>query len=190
MARQLTDKQRLWVEAYLETWNATEAARRACYNGSDETLASIGSENLRKPKIRAEIEERLSEAAMSANEVLARLAQQARADISEFVHRIAGSRHNFLLDLEALESHGHLVKEIRYTKDGPVLKLHNSQRALELLAKHHALLTDKIKVEDWRTEVVGLLRSGALTPEEVKNELGSDLAAELFESAGVPVGQS
>lgn len=156
MARQLTDKQRLWVEAYLETWNATEAAKQAGYNGSYDTIRAIGSQNLSKSHLKAAIEERLTEAAMSANEVLARIARIARGEFGQGFSITTG---------EML-------------------------RALELLAKHHALLTDKIKVEDWRTEVVGLLRSGALTPEEVKNELGSDLAAELFESAGVPVGQS
>jgi phage terminase small subunit len=53
---QLTLKQRRFVRAYLETGNATESARRAGYAGSDETLAVVGSENLRKPGIAAALE--------------------------------------------------------------------------------------------------------------------------------------
>ena len=72
----LTTKQKAFVEAYLETFNGTQAARRAKYKGDDNTLAVVAYENLRKPKIREAIDDRLSEMAMSANEVLARLARQ------------------------------------------------------------------------------------------------------------------
>jgi phage terminase small subunit len=79
----LTDKERLFVEHYLACWNATEAARRAGY--SQRSARSIGSENLTKPNIRTRIEERLSEAAMGANEVLARLAEHARGSMGDFL---------------------------------------------------------------------------------------------------------
>lgn len=52
----LTLKQRRFLRAYLETGNATEAARQAGYKGSDDTLAALGSRNLRKPAIAAAIE--------------------------------------------------------------------------------------------------------------------------------------
>ena len=75
MAKKLTLKQRAFVEAYLDSWNATRAARRAGYRGNSRTLANIGWENIRKHKISAEIERRISEMAMSADEVLLRLGQ-------------------------------------------------------------------------------------------------------------------
>lgn len=56
MPRPLTLKQRRWVRAYLETGNATEAARRAGYEGNDETLQAIGKENLHKPATKAAID--------------------------------------------------------------------------------------------------------------------------------------
>lgn len=68
--RGLTTKQRLFVEAYLATNNATEAARRAKYKGNDETLASVGKENLRKPQIAALINQRVESAIITADEVL------------------------------------------------------------------------------------------------------------------------
>ena len=46
----LTAKQKLFAEAYVACLNATEAARRAGYKGSDNTLAVTGHDNLRKPK--------------------------------------------------------------------------------------------------------------------------------------------
>ena len=47
----LTIKQQTFVAEYLKTGNATEAARRAGYKGNDNTLAQVGNENLRKPKV-------------------------------------------------------------------------------------------------------------------------------------------
>jgi phage terminase small subunit len=82
----LTTKQRLFVESYLSNgFNATEAARMAGYKGSENTLSSVGYENLRKPEIAALVSERMNEAAMSANEVLARLSAIARGNLEDVV---------------------------------------------------------------------------------------------------------
>lgn len=55
--RRLTAKQLAFINAYMgeANGNATEAARLAGYKGSDETLAVVGYENLRKPNIAEEI---------------------------------------------------------------------------------------------------------------------------------------
>lgn len=45
--RELTLKQRKWIKVYIQTGNATEAARRA-YDCKGESAHSIGSENLLK----------------------------------------------------------------------------------------------------------------------------------------------
>lgn len=55
----MTEKQKRFVDYYIETGNKTEAAKRAGY--SEKTAASIGDENLRKPVIKAAIEGRLKE---------------------------------------------------------------------------------------------------------------------------------
>lgn len=68
--RELTDKQMafcVWYCAGAVNMNATEAARRAGYKGSDTTLSSVGSENLTKPLIRAEIDRRLARAMSGAD---------------------------------------------------------------------------------------------------------------------------
>ena len=82
--KKLTAKQRIFIDEYLQCWNASEAARRAKYTGSPNTIAQTGKENLRKPTIKAEIETRLTKSSMSADEVLSRLAQFARSDLGEF----------------------------------------------------------------------------------------------------------
>lgn len=53
----LTEKQRRFVDYYIETGNASEAARRAGYKL--ENADATGRENLRKPTVKAAIAERL-----------------------------------------------------------------------------------------------------------------------------------
>ncbi len=56
----LTPKQKAFCDYYIQTGNASEAARKAGY--SEKTAPFIGAENLKKPKISAYIAERLAEA--------------------------------------------------------------------------------------------------------------------------------
>ncbi len=138
MAR-LTDKQKLFVEAYLKCWNATEAARCAGYQGNDNTLGSVGWENMQKPAIAAAISKRLSEKAMSADEVLMRLADMARGDISEFVQDYGA------IDWEAVKRKGHLVKKLSHTTGKQSsIELHDSQSALGKIGKAHGLFVSKV----------------------------------------------
>lgn len=55
----LTLKQKKFADYYLECGNETESAKRAGY--SEKTAYAIGNENLKKPEIKAYIEERLAE---------------------------------------------------------------------------------------------------------------------------------
>lgn len=138
---ELTDKQRLFVEAYLGAarFNATEAARQAQYAGDDVTLASVGYENLRKPQIAAYIKQRFVEAAMTADEVLSRLADMARGSMEDFL-----DEHG-KIDLKQARERGklHLVKSRSVTKEGERIELYSAKEALELIGKHHALFVDR-----------------------------------------------
>lgn len=137
----LTNKRQVFVEEYLKCWNASEAARRAQY-------ASPGSEGhrlLKNAEISDEIQRRVDEQAMSANEVLIRLAEQARADIADFVDVWDGG---FKINIEkALAAgKGHLIRKIGFNQYGkPEIELHNQQSALQLLGKVHGLFTDKVE---------------------------------------------
>ena len=55
----MTEKQLRFADHYIETGNATDAARAAGY--SSKTAYSIGYENLKKPEISAYIRERLEQ---------------------------------------------------------------------------------------------------------------------------------
>lgn len=64
----LSDRQRLFVEAYLADPNATQAAIKAGY--SKKTAKSQGARLLTNVDIRAAVEERIQAAVISADEVL------------------------------------------------------------------------------------------------------------------------
>lgn len=171
----LTNKQTIFIDAYLTCWNATEAARRAKYAFPNVE----GPKNLVKPSIRPEIERRMSEMTMSANESLYRLGQHARANIGDFLN------NEGKLDLKKVKQLGHLVKSFTWTKYGPKIELHDSQSAIVHIGRHHKLFTDKIELYSWQKELLDLLTQGAITSEDIENELGSDIAKEFFKSAGV-----
>jgi phage terminase small subunit len=122
--RPLSQKQKLFVEAYLVNPNATEAARKAGYKGNDVTLASVGAENLRKPQIAERLQERVEAEIMSANEVLTELAEIAKADWQDFLE-IRRDKHGDIIDAS--------------------LKLSDKIKALELVGKYHKLFTEKVE---------------------------------------------
>ena len=63
------------------------------------TAASNGYRLLKEnPEIAEYVQQRLTETAMSANEVLMRLAEQARGDIGEYIVKDGGS---FTIDIES-----------------------------------------------------------------------------------------
>jgi phage terminase small subunit len=137
MKNELTQKQRLFVEAYIgdAAGNAREAARMAGYSGDDNTLSQRGFELVRIPKIAELIGVRVEAAVMRANEVLGELSAIAKAEWQDFL-------------------------EIRRDKHGDVidatLKLSDKIKSLELLGKYHKLFSDRVdlnvQVNDWRVE--------------------------------------
>lgn len=160
----LSAKQKAFINAYLATFNATEAARQAKYKGDDATLASVGWENLRKPEIATAISERLSAQAMTADEVLNRLADQARGNMTDFVRFDDNGSPAF--DLQTASVMGKLVlaKKLKtktrswseptfsvvsgeiesreVTETSIEFELYDAQAALVHIGKHHKLFKD------------------------------------------------
>jgi hypothetical protein len=57
---------------------------------------------------------------------------------------------------------------------------------LTKLGQHLGLFKEQVQIETWQDKVIGLLRDGKVTPDDVRDELGDDLATELFAAAGIP----
>ncbi len=132
----LNNKRRIFIEEYLRTWNASEAARRAGYAHP----GSQGHRLLKNVEIEAEIQRRLNELKMGADEVLIRLSGMARADISEFINDYGG------IDWDKVRAQGYLIKKIRHNRGkNSEIELHDAQSALQLIGKHHKLFTDRVE---------------------------------------------
>ncbi len=132
----LSAKRRVFVEEYLKIWNATKAAEIAGYKYPRQQ----GSRLLSFVDIQEYIEARLSELKMGADEVLIRLAEQARADISFFVKSGGG------IDWERVAQKGYLVKSIAHkTGEHSRIELYDAQSALQLIGKFHKLFTEKLE---------------------------------------------
>lgn len=136
----LSNKRRVFVEEYLRCWNATEAARRAGYAHPDRQ----GPRLLGNVVVQEAIQARLAEIKVSADEVLIRLAQQARGEHTAYLCK------DGTVDLAKLlaDGKGHLVKGTKWDKSGNlIVEFYDGQRALELLGKHLGLFKDGVQVD-------------------------------------------
>jgi phage terminase small subunit len=149
----MNNKQRVFVEEYLSCFNATEAARRAGYaypnKQGPRMLVNVG--------IQEAIKARIAEKAMSADEVLTRLADMARGDLGDFMDIESMS---FDISLQKAKELGltHLIKKVKQRtvttadKSGEEtetnvqeIELHSSLEALTTIARAHGLFKDQIE---------------------------------------------
>ena len=136
--RPLSYRQRLFIEYYLgeSAGSAVDAARRAGYC----TPHPEGARLLRKATIRAAIEARVATAAMSANEVLARVADVASFDLLAFMNEEGQKGCKVDLKLVKRLGLGHVIKRLRINKDGSQdIELEPKLAALIKLGEHYKL---------------------------------------------------
>jgi phage terminase small subunit len=138
--------------------NATEAARIARYEGNDNTLRAIGSENLTKPSIiaflthlRANTEANFIGKIMSPFQVKAGITHFANADIAE-VFEPDGT-----FDLQSAKRRGvsRWIKTLKLDKDtGRVVsvELHNAHAAHVDMGKMQGLFPNKVEVSSKELE--------------------------------------
>lgn len=130
--RKLTEKQKRFIDYYIELGNATEAARRAGY--SEKTAKQIGNENL--TKLDFFIKERLKELEdkqiAKAEEVLKYLTAAMRGEIDE--------------EVVVVENTGDYESKARIVKKQ--ISARERIKAAELLGKRYTLFTDKLDVSE------------------------------------------
>src|SRR5687767_14617881 len=144
----LTNKQRVFIDEYLISWNATEAARKAGYSFPNVE----GPKNLVKPSIAVEIRQRINEKAMTADEVLTSVAEIGRGDLSRYITRDGEINIQLLRE----DGQGHLLKKYKRTrriirqKDGGEIETESTEAELyaadaahDKLMRYHGLYNDK-----------------------------------------------
>jgi phage terminase small subunit len=133
----LTPKQEQFVSAYVgeARYNATKAAMLAGY--SEATAYSQGHRLLKNVEIAARIKDILATRSMTAEAVLDELTDVAGADWREFITVRTNPRTGAQIDVR--------------------MDLASKVKALEVLAKAHGLLTDRIDISGQVTQTVQLV---------------------------------
>lgn len=154
--KKLTERQRRFVDFFIETGNATEAARRAGY--SEKTAYSIGNENMNKPEIMKAIHARLrrleDKRISDAQSVMHFLSETMRGEIEEEI-RIVESRSDG----------GKATRQIKKKTS-----VHDRLRAAELLMRRYGLdISDEEKAEKAARAAYWQKKTESEDSEEVDN---------------------
>lgn len=175
----LNEKQRLFCVYYIKNFNATSAAIKAGY--APQGAHVEGSRLLRHPKVGAEIR-RLKEGLhqelfLDVKDIIAAYAKIAFADLSDFT-KFGRKEIPYMTEDGPLEDEngnqimqevnyvdfrnwdevdGTLITEVKNGKDGPVIKLADKMKALEMLTKYFDLLSErdrqKLQEEKLRVDI-------------------------------------
>jgi phage terminase small subunit len=153
----LTPKQARFVAEYLIDLNASAAARRAGYKAKNSDVE--GPRLLGQAGIAAAIAAgkatQITDAGLTAVRVLEELRRLALVNVRDYFHADGRAKHPAeLTEVEGacLASFEVLIKNVSaadgHTDTIHKFKLWDKVRALELLAKHFALLVEKIEIKD------------------------------------------
>ena len=171
------ERHELFCLEYLKDNNATQAYIRAGYKASKAAQVAA-STLLSKPMVRARVDylrqSKLKALHMGVDETLAEIAKIARASLGRILHitpggdpyidlskadadtldAVAEATIEDFTDGREVDENGETIKrDVRRVK----VKMHPKLAALQTLAKHHGLLTDKVEVslsEDFSERMV------------------------------------
>ena len=166
----LTEKERQFIIHYLTDckFNGRSAAIKAGY--SENSAASIASENLTKPKILKAINEKLDEYGLLPEKIRQVLYEMMNTSIDDFEPYILGDK-----TLKQLKADGVSMKAVQSAeisdKGKRSIKLADSHKTLELLIKLFNLIENKMTL-DVKVEEKGYHELSDETQKKVIEELG------------------
>ena len=149
--RGLTARQKKFASEYVICLNATQAAKNAGY--APDSAHVRGSELVRNSKVQAEMKRLFDSISMQPEEIIGRLAAQARGDFGDFI-----DGDTMTMSWEQAKELGitHLIKKIKQTtitstdKDGDgkdthifEFELYDAQKALVHLGKTFAMFINR-----------------------------------------------
>jgi len=161
-------KQRTFCEEYILDLNGTQAANRAKYKKN--SACEQASELLTKPKIKAYIallmKARADRTEITPDRVLKELAAIAFANIDDFVKVTEGEEIETTMDADGNPVENKriyrtvevfptdkvdkakipAISSIKQGKSGIELKIHDKEKALELLGRHLGMWNDKLQL--------------------------------------------
>lgn len=124
---------------------------RAAYEHAGYTISEVNpfanaSKLLRHPKVKAYIEERMDEHAMSATEVLLRFTAIARSEVGDVV-KISPDEKRLEIDPKAVLENRQFIKAFGFDSNGnPKIEFHDALQALRDIAKVRGMLKDGLEL--------------------------------------------
>ena len=160
----LEDWEEVFCLEYLKHFNKTKAYHKARPDVTYGSASVEGSRMFGKPKIQQRLAELKSakqeQLFIEGTDIDAQWAKQAFADITDFIEfrteinayvndsgEMSEREHLIVSRKDSDKIDGMVVKEFKMTRDGPVIKLYDSQKALEMLQKR-LLSVDEINAEN------------------------------------------
>lgn len=173
--QELTDQQKLFCIYFSKTFNATSAYQKA-YGCSYAAAMSSGSELLRNPKVKAEIQRlkqaRYTQALLSPEDIFQKYMDIAFADMGDYLswgqeeepvisqfgpvtipNPETGEKETLMQTVnvvrlkESREIDTTLVGEVKQGRDGVTIKLPDRMKALDWLASHMDMATPEQKAK-------------------------------------------
>ena len=186
----LTDKQQLFCIYYIRSFNATKAYQKAY--GCDYATALVnGSRMLGNARIKEEIlrlkQDRLNREFLSESDIFQKYMDIAFSDVTDFLEfgteevpvmalygpvqvtdeetgekRTLTRTVNTVRFKESTDVDGSIISEVKQGKDGASIKLADRMKALQWLADHMDLATEKQdakeQVEDWKAAIIAIAK--------------------------------
>jgi len=112
--KQLTDKQKRFIEEYCIDFNGTKAAQRAGF--SAKTAREQASQMLHKPHVKDAVEKRMAIYSMTAAEGIKRLTDWGRGSVKQFLKVDEQGHMSINLAHPEAKEHLHLIKKVKQTR--------------------------------------------------------------------------
>ena len=160
----LTPKQQAFISEYLVDMNASASAIRAGYapKNADKIGYELLGKTLVKEALQKAMEDRAKRTGITADRVLAEYAKIAFTDIKDFVsfgtvkvqedtdEETGEPIYGYRQIVEAkpsAEVDGTMIQEVSISPKGVfAFKLHDKQKALDMIGKHLGMFTDKLEI--------------------------------------------
>lgn len=150
----LSAKHQQFVNEYLKCWNGSAAYLRAYPHVTADTARANGARLLADASVSEAIQQRIAENAMTADEVLSRLAKHARGSMADFLNVNKNGATIDLVKAADAEQIDIVRKFTQTTKrygeteiEEVTIDLYDAQSALVHLGKHLDLFSDKLTLK-------------------------------------------
>jgi len=160
----LTLKQMAFVDAYIETGNASEAARLAGY--SEKTARAVGAENLTKPNIKQAIEARQAE-----------IRSERTADITEVMEFLTSALRGEVTDENIVtEGTGDGYSEARIieTRISSRDRLNAAQQLLKRFPRQMDVAEQEARIKRLASELESMEKANGVESVQIIDDLRED----------------